>query len=239
VDGIRRWLIACTACGAVVTHAARAGEASNPDAPTPRPWQLWTAAQLLVSAPVGAYQPATDPSPPGLGLTALLRSPRGGWSARAGVDVSRYRTSGNVTLSTRFGSFSAPTTSATDVIWALAGAQWEATSITAAPHVHVVAGIASARTRIETISAVRTNDMPFLQDDRTLFATGVGGGIRWPIGTGGRFGLTLDADYRWTAPVSYLTSPVIDSTGIHYVSRRSSIEAVTGQIGLAARWGGP
>ena len=77
-----------------------------------------------------------------------------------------------------------------------------------------------------------------LDENRTIFAAAAGGGIRWPIDKNQHLALTVDADYRWTGPINYVTSPVSDSTGSHLESRRSSIEVVTAQVGLAARWGG-
>jgi hypothetical protein len=99
---ILRWIIGGALCCALVARPAWAG---GPDdaASTARNWQFWTSASLLVPTPVGVYAPDTAPSPPGLGLTALFRSPGGAWSARASLDVSRYRASlGNVSYTMFF-----------------------------------------------------------------------------------------------------------------------------------------
>jgi len=192
---------------------------------------------------VGPYAPDAEPSPPGLGLTALLRSPGGAWSARASLDVSHYRASlGDVTYTTFFGgqhaTFSQSLSDATDLVWALAGVQREARSSFVAPHVHLMAGVASMRTRVGEPSVVVFDIDTGLREDRTIFAAAAGGGIRWPIDRNQHFALTMDADYRWTGPINYVTTPASDAAGNQLESKRSSIEVVTAQVGLAARWGG-
>ena len=232
-----RWTIAWAAAAALGVPAAWAVPAN--DQGIARGWTLWTAGQIQRSGSVGGFEPSTDAHTPGLGLALFLRSPGGRWALRAHLEGARYHTS---YTDIAYGPFVIPeVVDQTDLVWALAGPQWEAASWRLAPHVYAMAGVASLHVDLHPQDfqvIVGGAASPWLRSDVTEFATAIGGGVRWPLGDSHRFELTTGADYRWSAPLDYVTSPVTDASGNHLQTQRSSIQVVTLQLGLGVRWGG-
>lgn len=232
----RRLMIACAA--AALLGASRTRAAGHSEyAPMPRSWTFWTAGELQSAGSVGPYDPAQS-SVPGLGAVVRLHSPSA-WVLRAQLEASRGHTS---YTDIAYGPFVIPTVrDESDMVWALAGPQWEAASWRAAPHVYALAGAAVRHTRLhpEGWTMIFGGDAsPWLHADVTAFATAIGTGVRFPMGASRRLELTADTDYRWTAPIDYVTSPVTDPSGNHLATKRSSVHVVTIQLGVGARWGG-
>ena len=242
MTAFRTHLLVWIATGAGLALAVRPAAARDPELVPPR-WALWTVAGLQVSAPVGEFQPTSDPNQPGLSLTALLISPSGAWGLRAHVEASRYRATMDDAVTVVFGgttdSLTFKVQDASDLLWALAGPQWGSDSWIGKPHVYAMAGAASLHARLEPLGELRVYDYGApLESEATGFAAAIGAGARWPLDSRHRFELTTDADYRWTTPLDYVTTPLSDSSGDHLQWRRSSIEQVSLRLGLGVRWGG-